>query len=155
MTRTLYLIALCVSLAFSTACWQSCNEDALANLERARAETAALEADLVALARNAGDKSISQCGLHEPVYGVVQEQEQARALRQGSFAAMVAQGMPESRAELFLDPWNSPYWIRDHCDATEERRVIFIYSFGPNRSRDSSPWAVEDDDVGRYLRIER
>ena len=50
-----------------------------------------------------------------------------------------------------LDPWNLPYWVRDTCDDFRGRRVVFIYSFGPNRSRDSTPWEILGDDVGVFL----
>ena len=70
----------------------------------------------------------------------------------GRFVALTDRGLPEERAAYFLDPWNSPYWIRDRCERREERRSVFVYSFGPNRVRDSTRFEIREDDVGAYLR---
>ncbi len=59
--------------------------------------------------------------------------------------------LPQERAEFFLDPWNSPYWIRDRCDRETNRRIMFIYSFGPNRRRDSSRTEILGDDIGSFF----
>ena len=70
-------------------------------------------------------------------------------LAEGEFVRLAGQGMPPERAEFLLDPWNSPYWLRDHCN--DDGRVVFIYSFGPNRLRDSNDRRIRDDDVGVVL----
>jgi hypothetical protein len=64
---------------------------------------------------------------------------------------LTAQGLPKARAEYFLDPWNSPYWIRAQCSKDRSRVSVYVYSFGPNRRRDSDLWQIVDDDVGAYV----
>ena len=148
-------MALVAVLGFASAWWsQNRQSDDPANLELARAETEALKTDVIDLAGGWDRPTITTCGLHKRLYTFVQEDRHARPLRDGSFAALVDRGLPEIRAQFFLDPWNSPYWIRDRCDANRERRVVFVYSFGPNRSRDSSRWEILGDDIGQYVLIE-
>lgn len=43
---------------------------------------------------------------------------------------------PDRRAYL-LDPWGQPYWIRYDSERSEEDITATVYSFGPNRRRDS------------------
>jgi len=148
-------VALIVALAISTAWWSQHRQSGdPANLELARAETEALEADLAETAKALGRRAITKCGVHKRLYTFVQQQKQARPLTEGSFRALVERGLPEKRAEFFLDPWSSPYWIRDRCHRDEGRRVVFVYSFGPNRSRDSTPWEIRGDDIGQYVLVE-
>ncbi len=118
------------------------------NLEAARQETAALGTDLRALAD--ADRLPTDCGLHRRVYTWVSRSDGA-ALYEGSFAALVAQGLPAERADYFLDPWNLPYWVRHRCDSDSQR--LFVYSFGPNRRRDSGARALAGDDIGLVLEI--
>ena len=149
------LVGLVVALAFSTAWWsQNRQSGDPANLALARAETEALKNDLSELAEARSKPSITKCGLHKRLYTVVQTKKRARPLTEGSFTGLVDRGLPEARAEFFLDPWNSPYWIRDRCDKGMGRRVVFVYSFGPNRSRDSSRWEILGDDIGEYVLVE-
>ncbi len=149
------LLTLVVALAFSTAWWSQDRQSGdPANLELARAETEALKNDLIELAEAQGKPAISKCGLHKRLYTLVQKKKYARPLTKGSFAGLVNRGLPEARAEFFLDPWNSPYWIRDRCEKENGRRVVFVYSFGPNRSRDSSRWEIMGDDIGQYALVE-
>lgn len=54
------------------------------------------------------------------------------------------------RAEFFLDPWNMPYWIRLRRDDGGPRAAI-LYSFGPNRVRESIRWDPLGDDVGAEI----
>ena len=63
------------------------------------------------------------------------------------------QGLPEQRAEFLIDPWNHPYWIRSRCAKRGFKRRVFVYSFGPNRKRDSTQWELLEDDVGAYVAI--
>jgi len=73
------------------------------------------------------------------------------ALFAGRYAARVESGLPPSRATYFLDPWNSPYWIRIRCDALDRPSGAFVYSFGPNRRRESGEGGPAGDDVGLFL----
>ena len=149
------LVTLVAALAFSTAWWsQNRQSGDPANLELTRTEVEALKNDLVELADARGTTSITKCGFHKRVYTFVEKKKRARPLTEGSFTGLVNRGLPEARAEFFLDPWNSPYWIRDRCDKDEGRRVVFVYSFGPNRSRDSSRWEILGDDIGEHVLVE-
>jgi hypothetical protein len=60
----------------------------------------------------------------------------------------------EERARFFLDPWNQPYWLLFEKRGPDSGRVV-VYSFGPNRRRDSrlkplgdGDDALRGDDVG-------
>jgi hypothetical protein len=154
-SRAAYVVLIAVVLAFSTAWWsQNRQSGDPANLELAGAETEALKNDLIALAETRAKPAITKCGLHKRVYTFVEKKKYARPLAEGSFTGLVDRGLPEARAEFFLDPWNSPYWIRDRCDTETGRRVVFVYSFGPNRSRDSSRWEILGDDIGEYALVQ-
>jgi hypothetical protein len=91
----------------------------------------------------------SNCSLHKRLYTFMEKYDQ-RALLEGEFASLVARGLPEARAEFLLDPWNSPYWIRDWCK--DGRRLTFVYSFGPDRKRDSTRDRILGDDIGAFIR---
>ncbi len=107
---------------------------------------ATTRAELEALKRDfTSGKVRTRCNRHKRLYSFMEKYRQ-HGLLEGEFAALKAQGLPEARAEFLLDPWNSPYWIRDRCD--DDRRVTFVYSFGPNRRRESSRWEVLGDDIG-------
>lgn len=115
---------------------------------------AAVEAELNALKDDfERGRAEVDCSLHKRLYTFVLEYEQD-GLFEGSYAALQSQGLPDSRAQFFIDPWNSPYWIRDRCDDDTDERVTFIYSFGPNRRRDSTRHEILDDDIGVYLSLE-
>ncbi len=112
-------------------------------VETTRSELEALKRDFLS-----GDVR-TKCNRHRRLYTFKEKYDQD-ALLEGEFAALVVQGLPEERAEFFLDPWNSPYWIRDRCDS-DKRRLVFVYSFGPNRRRESSRWEILGDDVGTIV----
>ena len=82
------------------------------------------------------------------------EKYDAEPLRRGAYSRLVEGGVPESRTEFFIDPWNSPYWIRHRCADRRRREKLFVYSFGPDRRRQSTEWELRGDDVGLVL-IER
>ncbi|TDJ43637.1 MAG: hypothetical protein E2O52_10035 [Gammaproteobacteria bacterium] len=79
-------------------------------------------------------------------------QYHAPELFSGQFAQLTGQGLPEPRAAFLLDPWNYAYWIRDNCSTPERPRTTFLYSFGPNRRRDSTRWAIGGDDIAVFIR---
>jgi hypothetical protein len=152
LARPTAVIAIVVALAFTTAWWsQNRRGRDPANLEAAEVESQALGNDLEALGKAKGKQVITKCGTHKRVYSLVQQKRYAQPLRDMSFTRLSQHGLPEARAEFFLDPWNSPYWIRDRCEKEKGRRVVFVYSFGPNRSRDSSRWEILGDDIGHYV----
>lgn len=113
-------------------------------LETARVELEMLRRDFE------GGAVPTNCGLHKRLYTYVEEYRRTD-LREGRFARLTAEGLDGARAEFFLDPWNSPYWILHTCSADRTRRTSFVYSFGSNRRRDSTPWELRPDDVGAHV----
>lgn len=126
----------------TTAAWRHERQVDPAVSQTARAEIAALLEDF-----RSGNLA-SRCGVHRRLFTYMDRNDQTY-LRQGRFASLVEQGLPEARAEFLLDPWNSPYWLRHRCEGDQE--VAFVYSFGPNRRRDSTRWEILGDDVGAYI----
>ena len=113
-------------------------------IETTRGELEALKRDFLS-----GDVG-TKCNRHRRLYTFMERYDED-ALLEGEFAALTTQGLPQERAEYFLDPWNYPYWIRDRCDSDADRRIVFVYSFGPNRRRESSRWEILGDDVGAIV----
>jgi len=133
-------------LSAGSALWYQSTEASDPAKEReARAETAALKKDLIALARR-NDALPTMCGMHQRLYRYLERYEFAESLQDASFVTLAGE-----RGEYFIDPWSLPYWIRDSCGETTRRRSIFVYSFGPNRRRDSTEWNILGDDIGMYL----
>ena len=146
--------ALTVGLGLATAAiYRSQRAAHPDNLAAAQTETEALTQDFLALAKARGGRPVTKCGLHKRMYSYVKKYRQAYLL-EGTFATLTAQGLPEERASFFLDPWNSPYWIRHKCSGNRQRREVFVYSFGPNRRRDSTQWEIRGDDVGTVILTE-
>ncbi len=107
--------------------------------------------ELDALRRDfAGHGMQGRCGLHKRLYTYVEQYDQ-QFLMTGDFAGLVDPGLPRGRAEFLLDPWNSPYWLRDTCAGAGWARTAFVYSFGPNRRRDSSRTEILGDDLGLFI----
>jgi hypothetical protein len=149
--RLAVVVAIVVALGLSAAALsrrqRGGDEEILAAVG---AETAALRSDFLTMARRNRGRPVTKCGLHKRVYSFVEKYD-TEYLYDGAFAALTDQGMPEPRAEFFLDPWNLPYWIRDECSRRRGRRIIFVYSFGPNRKRESSEWELAGDDIGETI----
>lgn len=146
------LPVLAVMLGFATAAWSQNRSSADPTmLARAKVETEALRDDLSSAARAYETKAITRCGTHKRLYTFVEDRDKAKGMKTGSFAGLVGPDMTEARAQYFLDPWSSPYWVNDRCNRKDGRRVIFVYSLGPNRRRDSTRWELLGDDVGQYV----
>lgn len=95
----------------------------------------------------------TRCGIHKRLYTFAIEYGQSY-LFDGDFANLFADNVADNseannRATFVLDPWHSAYWINHHC--SQDREVRFIYSFGPNRTRDSTDLQIAGDDIGVYL----
>ena len=120
----------------------------------AQSEAKALLMDISALHRMLPDRKQTDCGLHKRAYTFV-VQRHAEYLYQGAFASLKDQGLPEDRAEFFLDPWNSPYWIRHLCTKDRMGAQIMVYSFGPNRRRDTRGERLKGDDAGAFISATR
>lgn len=121
------------------------------NLIHSRSETAARAAAIEIRALKADFEHArvrARCGIHKRVYTFRVEYGQSY-LDQGAFANLQTGGLDDKRARFFLDPWNMPYWVRHRCNAGRE--AFFVYSFGPNRRRDSTRWEVVEDDIGAYI----
>jgi hypothetical protein len=123
------------------------------NIELAKTEIEALRSDILGESDPDRHRFPTKCGLHKRVYTFAQKY-QREELSAGHFARLQPRGLPEERATFFIDPWNAPYWIRDRCSKRSEKRSIFIYSFGPNRRRDSSTWKILGDDIGAYVFVD-
>jgi len=147
VARTLAAVSAVAVLGVGSALLSQARSSTPERLAAVAQELQALASDLRAIAAAEGDEGVG-CGLHKRVYTYV-EQYEVEPLRQGAFARGTA-GTGE-RGEFFLDPWNSPYWVRDRCDEDGERRRAFVYSLGPNRARDSTAWEIRPDDIGEYL----
>lgn len=87
------------------------------------------------------------CGLHKRIYTYVGKYG-ADYLWGHAFSKLTRRGMPRDRARFFLDPWNMPYWVRHECSDDGKHSRLAIYSFGPNRQRDSTQWDFAGDDIG-------
>ncbi len=117
---------------------------------QAKQELEALRRDLETQARENGGRRPVRCKTHKRIYSLVEKYDE-EFLYEGAFAALRDQGLPEERAEFFIDPWNYAYWIRSTCSDSRGTWRLFVYSFGPNQRRDSTRWELGGDDVGVYL----
>ena len=128
--------AVALLFAFGAASWARGGRE----IDPQLIELARVELDALAEDHRRGSIR-SECGTHKRLYRYLPE-----GVPTLSFNALRERGLPEERAEFFLDPWNSPYWLRDHCTDDGERRTV-LYSFGPNRLRESSRTANGGDDL--------
>jgi hypothetical protein len=121
----------------------------LAREDPARREAAVRETDALREAFVSGGVE-GRCGAHKRLYSFVEDYDRDE-LRHSAFAGLAE---PE-RAAYFLDPWNSPYWIRHLCTQEDGRSTLVVYSFGPDRRRNSLDVEIEGDDVGARAELER
>jgi len=111
-------------------------------VQQAQREIEALAADF-----NSG-RLHTRCGIHKRIYTFVRKYQQPYLL-EGEFARLLQRSGDAARAEYFLDPWNSAYWIRHNCSGGRTAKIV--YSFGPNRRRESTEWELKGKDIGAYL----
>lgn len=114
----------------------------------AGAEVEALRDDFVALRKQRGGEFLTDCDLQTRLASMDREAFLLPLLKGGAFHGRVA-GASSKRAEYLLDPWNMPYWISDLCDSAS--RYILIYSYGPDRRRDTNGWQTGGDDIGAWV----
>ncbi len=124
----------------------------------AEAEVLAISRDFGNLAREHNDEFPISCRLSKRVYTYI-EAFGVQRLRKGQYVALTQQGLPEERAEFFIDPWNAPYWVGLRCDKGEGSEVVnqlhvSVYSLGPNRRRESTEMELRPDDIGQQFTIE-
>jgi hypothetical protein len=129
--------------AATAAAWSLVSAGREEHLQAARIELDALKRDIK------DPRSRTRCGVHKRVYSYVERYGHDH-LFSGNFAQLSLGGLEEERALYFLDPWNSPYWYVHECSDDLRRRAIFVYSFGPNRRRDSTDWEIRGDDLGAF-----
>jgi len=108
---------------------------------------AAAQQEVAALAEDFRTKRLrSRCGVHKRIYTFVEEYG-ARRMESGAFWASAA---PDQRRRFYLDPWHMPYWVRHRCAGGADEEIL-VYSFGPNRSRDSTASVLRADDIGQFV----
>ena len=142
-------VSLVITLGFGSALWSRgrlAADPVVAQV--AATEVRALEYDLNKLIEDG--KLI--CGKHERV-NLIAKLSQSDRLMDGHFMGLTSRGLPPERAEFFIDPWSTAYWVRTAC--SEKREKVFVYSFGPNRRRDSSRWQRRGDDIGVIFRVRK
>lgn len=142
-------LSLVIMMGFGSALWsrgQLADDPVVA--EVTATEIHALERDLRALSRT----GTLPCGKHERLNWISKLSKSDR-LATGRFNSLTTKGLPEERAEFFIDPWSTAYWVRTTCN--QERDKVFLYSFGPNRRRDSSIWELGGDDIGVLFRLRK
>ncbi len=115
------------------------------NVRAAQMELEALKRDFLS------GKVNYRCGGHDRLHSFVERYDQTH-LYEGEFAGLTSQGLPPERAEFMLDPWNYAYWLRDSCRSRRRGRTTYLYSFGPNRRRDSTRWEIGGDDIAVVVR---
>ena len=144
-------IALFGGLAVASVALGAATLAATAVLHTASPRTlAATQTEIDALAADfAHERVRTRCGVHKRVF-TFQRQYGQRYLQQGAFAGLLAEGPDATRGRYFLDPWNMPYWVRHSC-ARSGRELVTVYSFGPNRRRDSTSLEIAGDDIGRVV----
>ncbi len=118
-----------------------------AALEATRVESRALARDFQNLARAGGGVRATRCGVHMRVFSYMQK-HYLYDLQAGEFSELQKQGLSEVRASFFIDLWGGAFWINHNCTQDGLRQTAFVYSFGPNRRRDSNEWEILGDDIG-------
>jgi hypothetical protein len=142
-------LSLVTILALGSALWSRAQLSAEpVVVEVTATEIRAIESDL----RNMIDNQGLACGKHERLNAMAKRSKGER-LREGRFRSLTRSGLPDERAEFFIDPWSTAYWVRTTCN--DRRDKVFVYSFGPNRGRDSKKWKLGGDDIGVIFRVRK
>jgi len=115
-------------------------------VEVTRKELSALVKDYREALRDT-KKRITVCNLHTRVFNHVQKYG-IKNTYNGNFRNLTKYGLPDKRAQFFIDPWNTAYWIQHACDPQKKRVQIILSSFGPNRRWDSIAFELRGDDIG-------
>ena len=139
-----------LGLGFASTGWLVVPGAAPELILRTQTELQALDRDLQEIAMRRERSFATKCGTHKRLHSFVRKYD-VDDLHTLEFGSLNGPGVAPERIEYFLDPWNSPYWIRDKCSKDRSRRTVFVYSFGLNRRRDSSHWEVAGDDLGTYI----
>ena len=118
-------------------------------LDTCRMEIEAIKKDFIVKINETG-KLPFQNYIHKRVYSTVKKYK-LDWLNNNEFAKLTKQGKAQNRAKFFIDSWNMPYWVLFLGNKENGRKRFVIYSFGPNRKRDSNDWTLRGDDVGVIL----
>ncbi|MEM8766928.1 MAG: hypothetical protein AAGE43_05765 [Pseudomonadota bacterium] len=137
-------VAIALGLALLTP-WALTRAGQEVDLEQAQLEVEALAEDL----RTRHYRS--RCGVHKRFYTFTQDYG---GRTEGS-AFHALEHLDPTRRDYYLDPWNQPYWLRHRCSKDRQDAVLFVYSFGPNRRRDSTAEQLGGDDVGVRINFPR
>ncbi len=114
-------------------------------------EIAALETDFKNLIFDETRPSWTRKSTHSRLFTIVNE-KRVKPLKKGEFVDAATAIGEDDRARFFIDPWKSPYWAR--LRKRDDEMVITLYSFGPNRRRDSTRGELRGDDIGKIIRID-
>ena len=120
------------------------------SLEMANIEIEALQRDFLQMTEVEDERFPRRKNIHKRIYSYEGKYGDGY-LNTGEFSQLMARGLPQERAIFFLDPWNDPYWIKIKWNTRRTRLTAFVYSFGPNRRRDSSRTEILGDDIGVYI----
>lgn len=117
----------------------------------ARAELALIADDVM---RQATPKLLGKSSIHKRLFTATRDGY--FTLDSGGFATArgaALDGTDAGRRKWFLDPWQNPYWIF----VEKKGNRAFVYSFGPNRRRDSNVRGGDGagDDVLQPLTLDR
>lgn len=118
----------------------------------AEQEVKTLANDVVA--RSAGTTDLWRMRrVHKRVWSAIQE-----GYVDGSKLQMFTHPECDQSADLRqkygIDPWGSPYWLEMER-ARDGRRLVTVYSFGPNRRRDSVDDRADDVRATREMLLQR
>lgn len=147
---TLGVASITIGLGFGTANWTSYRVEKNPILQNiCYKELEAIKSDFIWKTNQQGYSPFKKY-FHRRLYSAVKVYD-FDWMYEGKFAALTEQGLSQDRAKFFLDPWNMPYWAMFKLNRVNGRKRLIIYSFGPNRKRDSEDWEIKGDDIGLVL----
>jgi len=146
---TAWIVVLTLGLISAASARHARSRDPHA-LQAAAVELEALKQDFLAMADLDGEAFPTWRSLDKRVYSYEIKYGHGY-LYSGQLAQLVEQGLAEERAHFFLDPWNAPYWINLEWSADGSHATAFVYSFGPNRRRESTHTEVRGDDLAAFI----
>jgi hypothetical protein len=144
-----WILSFALGVTASTTMFDPSTENPFAKQTTA-IEIAALEHDFTNIVFDKDPPSWTKENRHYRIFTLIRKKD-VDSLRDGNFVdAAIASG-DEDRAQFFIDPWKTAYWTRLRKRSGE--MVITLYSFGPNRRRDSTRGELRGDDIGTVIRV--
>lgn len=149
---TAAIIFICLLGATTTVAVSHLKNTSSELIETATKESEALTKDMFNLATGKYGTPPTRCGYHVRVYTYFNKYYPIKEVKNGYFDKLTTGGSSKrlKRNEYYLDPWNSPYWLRDIC-LDDGRRFIAVYSFGPDKKRQSLITEFLGDDIAKYI----